>query len=95
MRRSTLCRRVYGLKRLAGFLHQKGARMHGIVEERRLIVTGRAVASVELESDFRDCLEHMAEGLGAKVAGPASQIDREAGSEALPGLLRVFVPQHF
>ncbi|WP_398471768.1 ribbon-helix-helix domain-containing protein [Tardiphaga sp.] len=64
--------------------------MHGIVEERRLIVTGRPVASVELESDFWDCLEHMAERLGAKVAGLASQMDREAGSEA-PGASRVII----
>ncbi len=40
MRRLTLCERVYGLKRLAGFLHRKDAWLHGIVEEKRLIVTG-------------------------------------------------------
>lgn len=77
MRRSTLCRRVYGLERLAGFLHQKGAWMHGIVEERRLIVTGRAVVSVELESDFRDCLEH---GRGPRGQGRwASLTNRSRG----------------
>lgn len=69
--------------------------MDATIGEIRLIVIGDRVASIELESDFWECLEQIAERAGATVDGLATEIGDGAEVERLPAALRVFVLYYY
>lgn len=93
MRRSALCERVYDLKLLA-VSATRVAYMHGTLEKAPYWF-GEPERFRRTRYRFWGCLEHIAKRLGAAVAGLAARMDREIGTEALTGALRVFVSKFF
>jgi predicted DNA-binding ribbon-helix-helix protein len=64
-------------------------------EERRCLELGDRRACVGLESDFWECLEHIAEQSGTTIDRLATAIGGGFEKDELSAALRVFVLTHF